>query len=86
MTPKDRQYYTDESDKEQRLSEEAKQLLAIADSFAEKGDKEQVRDYLIKAGQKNKEAFDMAMEDIKKLMSEMTNDDENNNTSILIEK
>ncbi|MBQ8540038.1 MAG: hypothetical protein IJ435_01045 [Clostridia bacterium] len=73
MTPKDRQYYAERNDKIQRLLEDAEQLMATADSYAERGDKEQVRSYLIKAGQKNKEAFDMAREDIKQLMSEMPN-------------
>lgn len=70
MTPKDRQYYAERNDKTQFLLEEVQRLIAMADSFAEKGDKEQCRSYLIKAGQKNKEAFDMAREDMKTLTSE----------------
>lgn len=59
--------------KAQLLIEEAKRLMDMSDSFSEKGDKEQSRLYLIKACQKNKEAFDISSEDAKKLISEMIN-------------
>ena len=58
-------------EKVNQLKEEANRLMGIADSFAEKGDKEQFRAYWLQSAKKSHEAQTLLTADIENLLKEM---------------
>ena len=58
-------------EKVQHLREESEGLMAIADSFAKKGVKEQFRTYLIQAIKKNRESQKLSTAVIEKQLEEL---------------
>lgn len=71
MTDEQKKYHNKIIEKAKQLSEEADRLMEIADSFAEKGDKEQFRAYWIQSAKKNHEAQTLLTADIEKLLEKM---------------
>lgn len=71
MTEKEKSYYNDNLKKAEQLSKEANRLMEIADSFAEKGDKEQFKSYWIQSAKKHHEANVLLNADIEKLLEEL---------------
>ena len=71
MTEEQKKYHNTITEKAKQLSDEADRLMEITDSFAEKEDKEQFREYWIQSAKKNLEAQKLLTADIEKLMEEI---------------